>query len=336
MENQPELVTLALNYLEPALQMARAWLVSPAAWSQAALLLLAWALAWALSHLLRPRLTRLLTPPAQGRPAIAALRRNALMVLPLMLPLLAYALTGIGETLTRRIFGAGEVIAFGQRLFLFLAVRIVVRDFLKDPLLRLVGRYVLLPVAAIYALGLLDELVRLLETTIVPLGNMSFNLLWLLQGMVAASVIFWLGRWSNDKSASYIQAQEEMRPATRQLAAKAAEIAIFGIAFLVLMNIMGIPLTSLAVLGHRVGRPALIAEAVAQTDACLAAADIAPLAAEWRDRSVLSHQTLALLHNGQRVTGSVVDLDPDAGLILRRDTGELVTLPSATTTVVTD
>jgi len=94
--------------------------------------------------------------------------------------------------------------------------------------------------------------------------------------------------------------------------------------------------TSLAVLGHRVGRPALIAEAVAQTDACLAAADIAPLAAEWRDRSVLSHQTLALLHNGQRVTGSVVDLDPDAGLILRRDTGELVTLPSATTTVVTD
>ena len=44
-----------------------------------------------------------------------------------------------------------------------------------------------------------------------------------------------------------------MRPATRQLASKAAEIVIFGAAFLVLMNIMGISLTSLAVLGGAVG-----------------------------------------------------------------------------------
>jgi small-conductance mechanosensitive channel len=44
-----------------------------------------------------------------------------------------------------------------------------------------------------------------------------------------------------------------MRPATRQLAIKAAEVAIFGAAFLVLMNIMGVSLTSLAVLGGAIG-----------------------------------------------------------------------------------
>ena len=44
-----------------------------------------------------------------------------------------------------------------------------------------------------------------------------------------------------------------MRPATRQLASKATEIAIFGAAFLILMNIIGISLTSLAVLGGAVG-----------------------------------------------------------------------------------
>ena len=62
---------------------------------------------------------------------------------------------------------------------------------------------------------------------------------------------FWLGRWSNDQSSGFINKQEEMRPATRQLASKATEIAIFGAAFLILMNIMGISLTSLAVLGAR-------------------------------------------------------------------------------------
>ena len=44
-----------------------------------------------------------------------------------------------------------------------------------------------------------------------------------------------------------------MRPATRQLAEKAAEIAIFGVALLVFLNIMGIPLTSLAVLTGAIG-----------------------------------------------------------------------------------
>ncbi|HHL20558.1 MAG TPA: mechanosensitive ion channel, partial [Aliiroseovarius sp.] len=45
----------------------------------------------------------------------------------------------------------------------------------------------------------------------------------------------------------------DLRPATRELAAKAAEIVIFGVAFLLLMNIMGISLTSLAVLGGAIG-----------------------------------------------------------------------------------
>ena len=70
---------------------------------------------------------------------------------------------------------------------------------------------------------------------------------------MVASVIFWLGRWSNEQSFGFINQQKEMRPATRQLASKAAEIVIFGAAFLVLMNIMGISLTSLAVLGGAVG-----------------------------------------------------------------------------------
>ena len=66
-------------------------------------------------------------------------------------------------------------------------------------------------------------------------------------------MIFWLGQWSNGQSTSYISAQEELRPATRQLASKAAEIAIYGVAFIVLMNIMSVPLTSLAVLSGAIG-----------------------------------------------------------------------------------
>ena len=174
------------------------------------------------------------------------------MFLPLLLPLLAFGLTAAGEGATRAMFGSGELIAFGKRIFLFLAVRAFVRDMLADPLLTFLGRVVLLPVAAIYALGLLEPVMAWLETTMIPLGNLSFSLLAALRFLVVATVMFWLGRWSNDQSTAMIEKQP-MRPATRQLAAKAAEITIFGLAFLLAMNIAGVPLTSLAVLTGALG-----------------------------------------------------------------------------------
>lgn len=252
-DNPPPIVAQAMEYGLQGWDIAKGWLLSPAAWSQFGLLVAAYLLAVFISRKLRPTLTRLLTPPAEQEHVLAQARRFVLMFVPLVLPLLAYVFTGIGESVTRSIFGSGAVIAFGKRLFLFLAVRVLVRDIISDPFLKLLGRYVMIPVAALYALGLLDVVTAKLQATIVPLGNMSFDLLWLIKAVVAGGVIFWLGRWSNEQSSSYIEAQKEMRPATRQLAAKAAEIAIFGAAFLILMNFLGISLTSLAVLGGAIG-----------------------------------------------------------------------------------
>ncbi len=251
-ENPPAFVAQGLDYARQGWDIARAWALSPAAWSQFAILIAAYLLAWAITRRLRPALTRLLTPPEDQTHVIARARRSMLLLLPLLLPLLAYVLTGLGEGVTRSVFGSGAVIAFGKRVFLFLALRALVRDIITDPFLKVLGRYVLLPIAALYTLNLLGPVMERLESTVIPLGNMSFDLLWLIKAVVAGGIVFWLGRWSNEQSTTYLDAQE-MRPATRQLAAKAAEIAIFGAAFLVLMNFLGISLTSLAVLGGAIG-----------------------------------------------------------------------------------
>lgn len=253
LDGMPPIFIKAVEFAQQGWDIAKEWLLSPAAWSQFLLLIAAYGLAVLITRKLAPVLKRILTPETGNTSPIAQARLFVLMFLPLMLPLLAYALTGIGETVTRSIFGSGAVIAFGKRVFLFLAIRSFAKDMLTDPMLKLLGKFVLIPVGALYAIGFLDTVAAQLEATVVPLGNLSFNLLWLIQFFVVASVIFWLGRWSNDQSSGFINKQQEMRPATRQLASKAAEIAIFGVAFLVLMNIMGISLTSLAVLGGAVG-----------------------------------------------------------------------------------
>ena len=238
---------------ELGLELAKSWLLSPAAWSQFGLLVVAWIAAVLVNRWAKPQVEKLLTP-GEGKDGIVTKARLFLLpFLPLLLPLLAYAFTAAGESVTRAIFGSGAVIAFGKRVFLFLAVRAFARDILQDSFLKFLGKFVLIPVGALYAIGLLEPIAVQLEATVVPLGNMSFDLLWALKFGVVGGIIFWFGQWSNSQSTTFLTKQEEMRPATRQLAIKAAEVAIFGAAFLVLMNIMGVSLTSLAVLGGAIG-----------------------------------------------------------------------------------
>jgi len=253
MDGQPEIITQAMGYALDGWEMAQGWLLSPAAWSQFALLVAAYLLAVLISRRLAPGLTRLLTPPSGQDNILASARRSVLIFLPLLMPLLAYGLTGIGESVTRSIFGSGEVIAFGKRLFLFLAARLFVRDILSDPFLRMLGRFVLMPVAILYLFGLLEVANARLAAISVNLGNISFSLLALIRGAVSGALLFWLGRWSHTQSEDYIKRQEELRPATRELAMKASQIVIFGAAFLLLMSIMGIDLTAIAVLGGALG-----------------------------------------------------------------------------------
>ena len=253
MAGQPEIVQKLMGYAGQGAAMARDWLVSPAAWSQFALLVVAWLLARTLAGLMVPRLQRLIAPPEDKVGLLATARRFLLRFLPLAMPLLAYGLTAAGEGVTRSLFGSGDVIAFGKRVFVLLAARVLVRDGLTDPFLRLLGRYVLLPVAALYAVGLLDDATLRLNAMTVSLGNISFTAMALLRGAIAGSLLFWLGSWSNRQSADYIKAQPMLRPATRELAVKTAEVVIFGAAFLLLMSIMGIDLTALAVVGGALG-----------------------------------------------------------------------------------
>ncbi|MBU2868287.1 mechanosensitive ion channel family protein [Pacificibacter marinus] len=250
----PPFVHQAYNYFDQGLELAKGWLLSPAAWSQFALLVVAYVLARYLAGKLMPKVSRFLTPKDdEAKGLLVEARRFAVLFLPLGLPLLAYVLTGLGEGVTRSIFGSGAVIAFGKRVFLLLAVRALVQSILKDPFLKLLGKFALMPIAILYTLGLLDPVMLKLSETIVGAGNIQFSLLSVIRGVIAGSILFWLGRWSTGQSRNYIIAQDNMRPATRELASKAAEIIIFGLSFLLLMNIMGINLSTLAVLGGAIG-----------------------------------------------------------------------------------
>ncbi len=252
LSSQPEIVQTAAGYAIQGYELALTWLLSPAAWSQFALLIVAYLAAVVITRKLRPLLARLIDPREKEN-LFSAPRRFVLQFLPLLLPLMAYALTGIGEGIVRSIFDSGSVIAFGKRVFLFLAARALVRDIISEPFLNLLGRYILIPVMALYTVGMLDLVTQTLTDTIVGVGNIQFSLITVVRGVIAGSILFWLGQWSNSQTTAIISKNEDMRPSIRQLSIKVVEFMIFGLAFILLMNIMGINLGALAVLGGAIG-----------------------------------------------------------------------------------
>lgn len=250
MENA--MVQQGLGYAQQGWDLAEGWLLSPAAWSQFGLLIAAWFLAVYVSRFAGTRLTGLLTPAEGSESIFATARRFGLLFLPLLLPLFAYVFTALGEQVTRSIFGSGAVIAFGKRIFLFVAARILVRDIITEPFLNFLGRFILIPIVGLYALGIIEPVSLYLTETRVGVGNISFSAMAIVRGLIAGALLFWLGMWSNQQSSSYL-GKQPMRPAIKQLTIKAAEFAIFGLAFILLMNIMGVNLSSLAVIGGAIG-----------------------------------------------------------------------------------
>ncbi len=243
----------ATYYLQQGYDFAYQWLTSAAAWSQFGLLVAAFFAAYYLHKKINPVIENLLNPSEKTTGIFAQALRFGLLFLPLLLPLLAYAFTAVGEQITRSIFGSGAVIALGKRLFILLAVRILVRDIIYSPFLSFLGKYILLPLSILYALGLFDFTTSLLAQTHIAIGNISFSLLAIARGVIFGGVIFWLGRWSNDRGAEYIRAQKNMRIPTRELATKAFEILIFGGCFLLMMNILGLNLSALVFVSGAVG-----------------------------------------------------------------------------------
>jgi len=69
-------------------------------------------------------------------------------------------------------------------------------------------------------------------------------------------------------------------------------------------------------------------------DEALSMDDPSPLVDQWRHRSVLQSQALSFQTPEGVVTGRVMDIDPHEGLILRSDTGAILHLPAATTSVM--
>ena len=110
-----------------------------------------------------------------------------------------------------------------------------------------------MPIAVLYVFGWLDVIITQLDAIRLELGNITLSLYAIVRVVIFGSVLFWLGRKSNDTGQQFIRGQEQLEVGTREVFAKLFEIAVFVTIFMLILQVMGINITTLAVFGGALG-----------------------------------------------------------------------------------
>lgn len=114
-------------------------------------------------------------------------------------------------------------------------------------------RWIGVPLVLLLAVGLLDEITIWMDGLAVEIGNIRISLLVIARTLLFGTLLFWLGRASQVAGARAIRQQPDLDPGTKEIFAKLFEIVLFVLIFLLLLNVVGINLTTLAVFGGALG-----------------------------------------------------------------------------------
>ncbi len=129
----------------------------------------------------------------------------------------------------------------------------VISEFVGHQLAAQLFRWVGLPILFLQVTGLLPGVIRILEEISVNIGNVNISAYGFFRVLIFGSFLFWLGRVSNQFGKTIIYKQAALDVPTKEVFSKLFEVALFCILVLLLLNVMGINLTTLAVFGGALG-----------------------------------------------------------------------------------
>lgn len=171
----------------------------------------------------------------------------------LLFPLIAILILRLSVELTQNYIENG----WAMQLALIVAALLLFRSFINiiilNPLVASIFRWVGMPILFFHLIGVLDDIVHVLDGIAIAIGTFRISVYSVLRVIIFGSLLFWLGRISNSTGKNIIRRQESLDISTREVFSKLFEVFLFLAIFIVLLQIMGINLTTLTVFGGALG-----------------------------------------------------------------------------------
>jgi small-conductance mechanosensitive channel len=189
----------------------------------------------------------------QGEVVAHPLRRFIGKLGGLIFPVLAILMLRISVEVSERAFSQGWLVQTALTVALLLLFYSVIRDFVQNQVAAGLFKWLGMPLLFLHLLGVLNGLIAILESISVSVGNIEISAYGIARVAIFGSLLFWLGRISSKTGRSFISHQENLDIRTREVVAKLFEVAIFFLISLLILQVMGINLTTLAVFGGAIG-----------------------------------------------------------------------------------
>ena len=227
------------------------WASSPQFYAQCGLILLAVILAYSLASLLKKHSPLLRQEPMTG--SWLPLKRSVYKISDLLFPLFTVLALGIAVELSTLAVQQSWLVRISQSLAVVFMFYSIITRFIRNPFINIIFKWVMIPIAILHIFGWLDNVTAYLDTIDMEIGNIRVSAYGLARVIIFGSILFWLGRISNNAGQQIIRKQESIDIGTREVFAKLFEFSLFFVIFILLLQIMGINLTALAVFGGALG-----------------------------------------------------------------------------------
>jgi small-conductance mechanosensitive channel len=227
------------------------WATSSEFYAQVAAIGCAIALAVFVSVLLKRRVPWLNMTPQPG--PLYRIRQFVYRLGEVLFPLFVIFFLGVTVSVSVSIWDQAWLIRLSQSLAVVFLLYTVVSRFVTQQAVKLLLIWLGTPVALLQMFGWLDDVTAYLDSISLTAGDIHLSLFALIRTLIFGALLFWLGRLSNTAGKQAIRNQQSLDAGTREVFAKLFEIALFAIFFLLLLQVMGINLTTLAVFGGALG-----------------------------------------------------------------------------------
>ena len=168
-------------------------------------------------------------------------------------PALSVLLLGVAIWVCVAAVGQSWLVRMAQSVAVVVLLYRVIANFVGNPLVASLFRWLVIPVATLRVFDLLDEVSAWLDAVSLDIGSIRISLLALGRTLVAGGVLFWLGSLLNAFGKEAIRNLHTLGVGTRELVIKLFQIGLYAGIFLLLLGAMGINLTALAVFGGALG-----------------------------------------------------------------------------------
>jgi len=226
------------------------WLTNIDSYYQCGFVVIVFFLSYCLSQLIRRKFSALqecehynsYSPPW-------LMSRAGRMLYPLLVTLFLAALTLLGiESLENT-----AIIDAVLRVVNVWILWVVLRAFVLNPLVRVVGLWILVPAALLRLFDVLEPVVEWMKQYGFTLGEVDITLYTIVKGVFLLSIVIWLGRIISQATSSYIMRTTSITRSTKELLIKLFDIILYATLFMISLNLVGIDLTAMAVFSGAFG-----------------------------------------------------------------------------------